>query len=143
MNRRQFLRLVYGASVALAGAQTISAAPFFFPVYTPPRHIRYFRAADEWDIPRRGVRMIEFSGPGRKFRAYMARTPGGLLVLSPVCSHLGCLVAWNDAKGEFDCPCHGGRYDISGIVIGGPPPRPLSRLPYKIENGSLMVGLEV
>lgn len=117
--------------------------PFLYPIYTRPRHLQYFRAADEEDVPRRGVKKIEFSGPDRNFRAYMAMGASGLLVLSPVCSHLGCLVAWNDAIGEFDCPCHGGRYDISGNVIGGPPPKPLSRLPYKIENGALFVGIEV
>ncbi|RME66309.1 MAG: hypothetical protein D6778_04940 [Nitrospirae bacterium] len=68
---------------------------------------------------------------------------GTLYALSPVCTHLGCLVNWNYLKGEFQCPCHGGRYDIKGRVIGGPPPRPLTRLPLKIEGEKVLVGLKV
>ena len=48
------------------------------------------------------------------------------------CTHQGCPVAPRVVDGEaagFDCPCHGGRYDVDGAVVAGPPKRPLSRLP--------------
>lgn len=46
---------------------------------------------------------------------------GALHALSPVCTHAGCIVAWNNAEKSWDCPCHGGRYDIEGKVLTGPP----------------------
>jgi glycine/D-amino acid oxidase-like deaminating enzyme/nitrite reductase/ring-hydroxylating ferredoxin subunit len=45
--------------------------------------------------------------------------------LSPICTHAGCIVAWNSAERTWDCPCHGGRYSPTGEVIEGPPSRGL------------------
>jgi menaquinol-cytochrome c reductase iron-sulfur subunit len=60
-------------------------------------------------------------------------------VFHPRCTHLGCAYRWEAEKREFACPCHGGRYDITGRVIGGPPPRSLDTLTAKVEGGKLFV----
>ncbi len=51
---------------------------------------------------------------------------GQLHRLSPVCTHLGCIVNWNVAEKSWDCPCHGGRYSATGAVIEGPPSQDLA-----------------
>jgi Rieske Fe-S protein len=65
----------------------------------------------------------------------------GLAVLSTTCTHLGCGVSWNAGRKAFLCPCHGGMYSPDGKVIGGPPPRPLARLPFVVEAGRLSLDL--
>jgi glycine/D-amino acid oxidase-like deaminating enzyme/nitrite reductase/ring-hydroxylating ferredoxin subunit len=51
-----------------------------------------------------------------------------LHTLSPVCTHLACLVRWNRAEKSWDCPCHGSRFTGEGVVIQGPAVRDLARV---------------
>jgi glycine/D-amino acid oxidase-like deaminating enzyme/nitrite reductase/ring-hydroxylating ferredoxin subunit len=82
-----------------------------------------------------GDRDVEELGPGegaivrvgvRKRAVYRDET-GSLHVLSPVCPHLYCHVAWNEAERSWDCPCHGSRYTGEGLVIQGPSVKNLER----------------
>ncbi|MDQ3933128.1 MAG: FAD-dependent oxidoreductase [Actinomycetota bacterium] len=45
---------------------------------------------------------------------------GTLHAVSPRCTHLGCIVQWNQAESSWDCPCHGSRFTRDGAVIDGP-----------------------
>ncbi|MDQ4124961.1 MAG: Rieske 2Fe-2S domain-containing protein, partial [Actinomycetota bacterium] len=45
---------------------------------------------------------------------------GDLHKVSAVCTHLGCIVSWNNAETTWDCPCHGSRFDMDGKDIQGP-----------------------
>lgn len=66
---------------------------------------------------------------------FAVRRDGKLVLFSTFCTHLGCPTAWDNAKKMIICPCHGGLYNNFGEVIGGPPPRNLAPLEYKVENG--------
>jgi menaquinol-cytochrome c reductase iron-sulfur subunit len=61
------------------------------------------------------------------------------IVMSNVCTHLGCRVRWIADKEGFYCPCHNGVFAKDGTVISGPPPRPLTRYQVKVENDQLFV----
>ena len=67
---------------------------------------------------KRGDGMI--IGSRGKKRAVFRDQDGKLRQLSPVCTHLGCLVRWNSAESTWDCPCHGSRFKPTGEVIAGP-----------------------
>jgi glycine/D-amino acid oxidase-like deaminating enzyme/nitrite reductase/ring-hydroxylating ferredoxin subunit len=51
---------------------------------------------------------------------------GTVHAVSAVCSHLGCLVAFNEVERSWDCPCHGSRFDVGGGVLHGPATAPLA-----------------
>jgi menaquinol-cytochrome c reductase iron-sulfur subunit len=61
-----------------------------------------------------------------------------IIALSSRCMHVGCPVRWTTAAARFICPCHGGVYNIRGIVTGGPPVRPLDRFYTRITNDGLV-----
>lgn len=45
---------------------------------------------------------------------------GELHARSAICTHMRCVVSWNDAERTWDCSCHGSRFDYDGSVIDGP-----------------------
>lgn len=61
---------------------------------------------------------------GEKVAAYRDEQ-GELHTVSAVCTHLRCIVSWNNAEKTWDCPCHGSRFDYHGKVIDGPANREL------------------
>ena len=64
---------------------------------------------------------------------------GSVTVFSPVCTHLGCQVAWNPGTQRFVCPCHNSVFTKDGAVVSGPAPRALDTLPTKVKDGVLSV----
>lgn len=66
---------------------------------------------------------VEFDGK----RAGAYRDEGGNLhLVNTTCTHMGCEANWNEAERSWDCPCHGSRFSIDGVVIEGPAVKPLS-----------------
>src|ERR671910_1948400 len=55
----------------------------------------------------------------KKMAAYKDHK-GQLHTYSAICTHLGCIVTWNNLEKSFDCPCHGSRFSPTGKVINGP-----------------------
>jgi cytochrome b6-f complex iron-sulfur subunit len=125
----------------------IPAARVLSPVRGRDKETIFFPLIPEEDIPRTGVKKAELSytasGKVMKARIFLVSSSEGLTAFSAVCSHLGCLVNYHRDKREFVCPCHGGRYDLSGRNISGPPPAPLTRFPVKIQDGTAFIGMKV
>jgi Rieske Fe-S protein len=71
----------------------------------------------------------------------LADGEGGWSALSPVCTHLGCVV---EVQGRvLICPCHGSTYQRSGAVVRGPAERALTSFRVREEPaGTLVVELE-
>ena len=68
------------------------------------------------------------------------RTASGVTARLLLCTHQGCEVSWSEVDGVYACPCHDGKFDSEGRPIEGPPPRPLSVLPARVEGPLLLVG---
>ncbi len=43
-----------------------------------------------------------------------------IAALSARCTHLGCMVRWQDDAGCFRCPCHGSSFSRAGLNLSGP-----------------------
>lgn len=62
---------------------------------------------------------------GGKKVAVFRDADGQITKRSAVCTHMGCIVRWNQAESTWDCPCHGSRFKAEGAVISGPAETPL------------------
>ncbi len=66
-------------------------------------------------------------------------TEEGLKALSAVCTHLGCIVFWNEQRDVIACPCHEAYFSVNGAVISGPPPSPLAPFRVQVEEDQIYV----
>jgi menaquinol-cytochrome c reductase iron-sulfur subunit len=149
-SRRQFLKT---ATAAIGAA---IAAGFAFPavVYLIGPVLKR-QEAEVW-IPLGPTNKVE-PGTPTLFRATVERQTGWITAteeltvyvltengrdytaMSNICTHLGCRVRWIDGRQEFFCPCHNGVFDKQGLVVSGPPPRPLDQYPTKVEDGQIFI----
>ncbi|MFC1935643.1 ubiquinol-cytochrome c reductase iron-sulfur subunit [Chloroflexota bacterium] len=149
MTRRQFLKYAIGAIGGVLSAAVVSPVIRYFLAPATesqtarwiaiastsevdlgkPTHILYEeRVRDSWAVTTRSKTAWVVTQDGQIFT-----------VFDPRCTHLGCPYFWQEDQKRFLCPCHNGIFDINGNVISGPPPRPLDRLPNKVEDGIILV----
>lgn len=57
-------------------------------------------------------------------------TSGNIYAVKPNCTHLGCLLTWNNLDKTWDCPCHGSRFDYMGQNIYDPAFKNLERIQF-------------
>jgi Rieske Fe-S protein len=64
-------------------------------------------------------------------------TAGQVVAFSAICTHQQCVVA--AAGSEFDCPCHGSRFDAAtGDVLNGPALEPLSPIAVSVSGDRIV-----
>jgi Rieske Fe-S protein len=65
-----------------------------------------------------------------------------VIAMSAACTHMGCILQWQDSDQKFHCPCHGGLFTEYGKPVNSSPIRYLTALPrldVKIENDKIYV----
>jgi menaquinol-cytochrome c reductase iron-sulfur subunit len=154
IGRRSFIGALLGMGSLMIGA--IIGTPLLryvlYPVYAKSSNSEWSDVGDigEFDKANEPVsKTIEFAQRDgwrevvSSQSVYVNRTADGKLqVLSAICPHLGCSVAWKESQSKFVCPCHGGQFKADGCHISGPPPRGLDSLKAQVKNGKLQVQFE-
>lgn len=108
----------------------IASAPNFIKenidvaFYLAKDYLFYGQADQLKDIKAGEGKTIEIEN--EKLAAYRDET-GKLHVVSSVCTHIGCIVHFNNAEKSWDCPCHGSRFSVDGEVLEGPAYRNLAK----------------
>jgi cytochrome b6-f complex iron-sulfur subunit len=134
--RRLFLTWILG------GIGVVLAAAAGWPVW---RYLAPRKGAGEGatvtvprdKVPLGGAHFFTFRGHPA---VVLQEKAGEFTALTAVCTHLGCIVKWQKDKGEFLCPCHGGRFSAEGKVLGGPPPKPLESYPVNVQADNVVIG---
>ncbi len=73
--------------------------------------------------------------------AIVVHSKKGFRTFNATCTHLGCLVKWDESANGFICPCHQGQYDENGQVIAGPPPAPLIEHSVRVKDDKVKIML--
>jgi len=132
VSRREFLYYIWGASLALLLGETTGAIVWFaLPRFRAGEFGGIFNF-DPASLPQKGSPPVGF--PAGKF--WISNTNDGLLALSMVCTHLGCLFKWVPSNNRFECPCHGSKFEANGkkIIGEGPAPRNLDRFAITVNT---------
>ncbi len=138
--RRSFLDWLLGTTL---GAVAIS---ILYPI------VRYVTPPAVSEAPTSRVlagRLSELPpNSGKVFRfgarpAIVVRTASGdVRAFSAVCTHLACTVQYRKDLRSIWCACHNGHYDLNGVNIAGPPPRPLERYQVATRGDEIWVSRE-
>jgi cytochrome b6-f complex iron-sulfur subunit len=127
LSRRTFLKISLGLSGAAGligllkylGYQPVSSEPIRFTLKAP------------------GEYAVGSATSLAEAKAWLFRDEAGLYAISAICSHLGCTVGF--LQDQFECPCHGSRYNAAGYVLRGPATQPLSYLALTLSEDGLVV----
>jgi len=96
-----------------------------YPFYFVADRLRPRDGSGVENVPRSGAKVLSLDG---RRVAVHRKENGDVVKVSAVCTHMGCIVRWNDAERTWDCPCHGSRFTPDGEVIGGPAEAPLEKI---------------
>jgi menaquinol-cytochrome c reductase iron-sulfur subunit len=156
VNRRRFMNLVtQGAGGIAAAAFTLPALgfaigpifsrePFSWQPIGPPKDFT------KSEYQTKVITIVQGIGDAGNTIAYVRQRDPAIdtepldqydhwIALSSRCMHLGCPVRYVPAAERFICPCHGGVYDFTGQVVGGPPVRPLDRFYTRLNTSTNLV----
>lgn len=64
----------------------------------------------------------------------------GITVIYQVCTHLGCLIPFQQAENRFICPCHGSTFERNSQYVRGPAGRNLDQFELEVAaDGTITV----
>jgi len=132
VDRRGFLRRAWQAGAGLIGAAGLWTS---------------------WDVLRSGTssglggvvktvtddEVTEIPIYVRSAQTYLTRIDGEVVALWQRCPHLGCRVTWCESSREFECACHGSRFNRAGEVRSGPAPRGMDQFAVAITDEAVEV----
>jgi nitrite reductase/ring-hydroxylating ferredoxin subunit/flavin-dependent dehydrogenase len=98
---------------------------FDYPYYLLRDRLAGSESGQPEDLDRGCGKVLSINGQ----RVACSRDRSGRLnYVSAICSHMGCVVHWNNAAETWDCPCHGSRFEPTGKVIAGPAEQGLEKV---------------
>jgi len=138
-SRRDFLKGfgILGAVIIAIGAFLYNSLAYLLPPRKEKTYHKYL-VTKKSDLPLGKAKELNMGGRP----VFVVHLESGFKVFSGECTHLGCMVRWEENKSRFYCPCHQGVFSKDGQVTGGPPPRSLDEFPVEVENNLVFIKVE-
>lgn len=139
VNRREFLNLAWLASLGFllvdVGGVTLL---FAYPRFKEGEFGGVFSLGDASVLPK--IEDDPQANPKGKF--WLTQDEEGVRAIYKVCTHLGCLYAWQSQENRFICPCHGSQFSKEGEFLQGPAPRSLDQFVVRVVDPATGAVLE-
>ena len=126
--------------VCIAAMTGLAALVVAFPIFSFLRLPKRISTAKSIEVP---------LGDLKESQALFFEREGTQIVLiytnkepkayDAACTHLGCLVSWDQNEHVFHCPCHGAVFDDQGAAVKGPVNMPLKKIKFEINKGVLVI----
>jgi Rieske Fe-S protein len=136
-SRRKFLNAVLGGS--FLGWMGMILYPVFAYLKPPPvadANVNSVKWGPLEEFPVNSGQILKF---GRKPVILVRSESGDLRAFAGTCTHLDCIVQYRAAERDIWCACHNGVYDLNGLNVSGPPPRPLDEFAVNVVDGEIVV----
>jgi cytochrome b6-f complex iron-sulfur subunit len=149
MSRRNLLNFITGAAIAVTAVEALYPVTKFF---IPPSEVGEDGSILAKDVNGNLISASQILTEPVGTRALVAGLAGEPTYLTikddgtlhswgivDNCTHLGCTFPWNGNDHQFQCPCHGSRYDEEGKVVRGPAPLPLKLAHITIDGDYIRI----
>jgi cytochrome b6-f complex iron-sulfur subunit len=161
ITRREFLYYIWGGSIAILLVEFTGLLVWFMlprfregefgGTFTLGIDVLPDKNAPPFNYPegRFWLVNLDTNDPEGCERMYEAPGDGGPIIgaaaIYKVCTHLGCIYAWNVPNNRFECPCHGSKYRLDGRRIESPAPRNLDRFKLSAldEDDNILASSEI
>jgi Rieske Fe-S protein len=126
--RRDILKLALGIWGALSAVPVLGMVMQFLTPVAAKGNREAVLVGQAGEFAEGTVKIVRVN----KDPVLLIHTPAGQFrALSARCTHLGCVVQYQETpEPHFGCNCHGSQFDMNGVNISGPAPRPLP--PYRV-----------
>jgi nitrite reductase/ring-hydroxylating ferredoxin subunit len=117
-NRREFLYYLAGGALLLGVGGGVALTQRF--LQEQPREGIDILTINLEEVPRMGAApYIPFADMGLALTV-LSHVNHGLVALSRLCPHEGCVLRWDHPEYRFKCPCSGSQFELDGTLMAGP-----------------------
>ena len=138
--RRNFLNwLLGGSATAFMAAVTYPVLKYLTPPPTQDASVEAVSAGKVEEYAYNSGKIVKF---GNRPAVVVRNPQGEFKAFLATCTHLDCTVQFVPEDHMIWCACHNGVYDMNGINISGPPPRPLTALKVNLQDDEVFISEE-
>ena len=137
ISRRSFLDYLLGGSLlATFAGIALPVLYYLLPSKAAEGGGEAVAVGDESAVPKGKGKVFSYK---EKAVIIINEEKTGLIALSAICTHLGCVVHYDEQKKQILCPCHAAVFDTKGNVVSGPAPKGLPAYKVAVAGGKIMI----
>jgi Rieske Fe-S protein len=135
--RRRLVNWLLGTSTGAVVASVLyPVARYIIPPEMPEAATSRVLAGTVTELVDEGWKIFRF---GRDAGILVRTEEGEYKAFAATCTHLSCTVQYRKDLRKVWCACHNGEFDMNGVNVAGPPPRPLDRYEVNLNGDEIWV----